>query len=103
MTPPVVTRLVRFFPALIAVIAVLQVVAIVIGVIATPASSAQAVADLLVDAGVSSILNFAATAIQVPEGVHLRKVDLSTELQILAFHEQQRSGGMTDDLLEGAG
>ena len=74
-----------------------------IGVIATPAGSAQEVADRLVAAGVSSILNFAATAIQVPEGVHMRKVDLSTELQILAFHEQQRSGGMTDDLLEGAG
>lgn len=73
-----------------------------IGVIATPAGSAQAVADLLVVAGVSSILNFAATAIQVPEGVHMRKVDLSTELQILAFHEQQRSAA-SDDLLEGAG
>ncbi|WP_068263445.1 redox-sensing transcriptional repressor Rex [Janibacter limosus] len=74
-----------------------------IGVIATPAASAQDVADLLVVAGVSSILNFAATAIQVPEGVHMRKVDLSTELQILAFHEQQRSASVTDELLEGAG
>ena len=75
-----------------------------IGVIATPAASAQAVADLLVAAGVSSILNFAAMAIQVPEGVHMRKVDLSTELQILAFHEQQRVGSpVDDDILEGAG
>lgn len=72
-----------------------------IGVIATPAASAQQVADLLVEAGVSSILNFAATAIQVPEGVHMRKVDLSTELQILAFHEQQRVGGQPDEVLEG--
>lgn len=74
-----------------------------IGVIATPAASAQDVADRLVAAGVSSILNFAATAIQVPEGVHMRKVDLSTELQILAFHEQQRVGVDPDELLEGAG
>lgn len=74
-----------------------------IGVIATPAASAQAVADLLVVAGVSSILNFAATAIQVPEGVHMRKVDLSTELQILAFHEQQRVGGSDELLDEAAG
>ena len=74
-----------------------------IGVIATPAASAQAVADLLVAAGVSSILNFAATAIQVPEGVHMRKVDLSTELQILAFHEQQRVGGSDELLDEAAG
>lgn len=74
-----------------------------IGVVATPAASAQDVADLLVAAGVSSILNFAATAIQVPEGVHMRKVDLSTELQILAFHEQQRSGAVSDELLEEIG
>jgi redox-sensing transcriptional repressor len=74
-----------------------------IGVIATPAASAQDVADLLSAAGVTSILNFAATAIQVPEGVHMRKVDLSTELQILAFHEQQRSGAVSDDLLEEIG
>lgn len=74
-----------------------------IGVIATPAASAQDVADLLSAAGVTSILNFAATAIQVPEGVHMRKVDLSTELQILAFHEQQRSASVADELLEGAG
>lgn len=74
-----------------------------IGVIATPAASAQAVADLLVRAGVSSILNFAATAIQVPEGVHMRKVDLSTELQILAFHEQQRFEPASGELLQEAG
>ncbi len=29
---------------------------------------------------------------QVPEGVDLRKVDLSTELQILAYHEQRKNG-----------
>lgn len=74
-----------------------------IGVIATPAASAQDVADLLIDAGVSSILNFAAAHIQVPVEVHTRKVDLSTELQILAYHEQQRAGTIRGDILEGAG
>ena len=29
--------------------------------------------------------------LQVPAGVSLRKVDLSTELQILSFHEQRRA------------
>jgi redox-sensing transcriptional repressor len=62
-----------------------------IGVIATPASAAQGVADRLVAAGVTSILNFAPAILSVPEGVTVRKVDLSVELQILAFHEQQRS------------
>jgi redox-sensing transcriptional repressor len=62
-----------------------------IGVIATPAGSAQAVCDRLVAAGVTSILNFAPLVLGVPEGVNVRKVDLSIELQILAFHAQRRS------------
>jgi redox-sensing transcriptional repressor len=63
-----------------------------IGVIATPAVAAQDVADRLVAAGVTSILNFAPTLLVVPDGVDLRKVDLSIELQILSFHEQRKSG-----------
>jgi redox-sensing transcriptional repressor len=62
-----------------------------IGVIATPASAAQAVCDRLVAAGVTSILNFAPIVLNVPPGVDVRKVDLSIELQILAFHAQRRS------------
>src|SRR3954471_2769204 len=61
-----------------------------IGVVATPAESAQLVCDRLVAAGVTSVLNFAPCVLDVPEGVMVRKVDLSTELQILAFHEQRR-------------
>jgi redox-sensing transcriptional repressor len=66
---------------------------VAIGVIATPASSAQVVCDRLVAAGVTSILNFAPLVLNVPEGVDVRKVDLSIELQILAFHAQRRSVG----------
>jgi redox-sensing transcriptional repressor len=62
-----------------------------IGVITTPASEAQAVADRLVRAGVTSILNFAPSVITVPTGVQVRKVDLSIELQILAYHEQRKA------------
>jgi redox-sensing transcriptional repressor len=62
-----------------------------IGVIATPARAAQEVCDRLVGAGVTSILNFAPTVLQVPPGVDLRKVDLSMELQILSFHEHRKS------------
>ena len=62
----------------------------VIGVIATPASSAQGVCDRLVAAGVTSILNFAPTVLQVPNGVDLRKVDLALELQILSFYQEHR-------------
>src|SRR4029079_6350033 len=64
---------------------------VAIGVIAPPASAAQDVADQMVEAGISSILNFAPTVIAVPDGVDVRKVDLSIELQILAYHEQRKS------------
>jgi redox-sensing transcriptional repressor len=65
-----------------------------IGVIATPASAAQTVADRLVAAGVTSILNFAPTVLAVPDHVDVRKVDLSIELQILAFHEQRKAAAV---------
>lgn len=62
-----------------------------IGVIATPGASAQEVADRLVEAGITSILNFAPALVQVPDGVDVRKVDLSVELQILAYHELRKT------------
>lgn len=61
-----------------------------IGVIATPAPAAQEVADALVGAGVHSILNFAPVVLSVPSDVDVRRVDLASELQILAFHQQRR-------------
>ena len=63
----------------------------VIGVIATPADAAQVVADRMVAAGITGILNFAPVVLSVPTGVQVRDVDLGVELQLLAFHEQQRS------------
>jgi redox-sensing transcriptional repressor len=57
-----------------------------IGIVATPETVAQQVADLLTRAGVRSILNFAPTWLHVPEGVEVRQVDLSTELQILSYY-----------------
>jgi redox-sensing transcriptional repressor len=30
--------------------------------------------------------------LQVPDGVDVRKVDMSIELQILAYHEQRKNG-----------
>lgn len=62
-----------------------------IGVIATPEQSAQEVCNVLVRNGVTSILNFAPVLLEVPAGVDVRRVDLGTELQILAFHEQRKS------------
>ena len=63
---------------------------VTIGMIATPAQAAQGVCDLLVHAGVQSILNFAPVVLQAPPQVEVRKVDLAVELQILAFHVARR-------------
>jgi redox-sensing transcriptional repressor len=63
-----------------------------IGVVATPASSAQDVAERLVAAGVGSILNFAPTLLSVPPHVLLRHVDLSIELQVLTFYQSHPNG-----------
>jgi redox-sensing transcriptional repressor len=61
-----------------------------LGVIATPAEVAQSVCDRLTAAGVRSILNFAPVTLSAPAGVDIRQVDLSVELQVLAFLGQQR-------------
>jgi redox-sensing transcriptional repressor len=62
-----------------------------LGVIATPAEVAQSVCDRLTAAGVRSILNFAPVTLVAPAGVDVRQVDLSVELQVLAFLGQQRT------------
>ena len=64
---------------------------VAIGVICTPAGAAQEVADRMVAAGIRSILNFAPAVITVPDHVSVRKVDLSIELQILAYYEQRKA------------
>ncbi|MHA7261781.1 redox-sensing transcriptional repressor Rex [Arthrobacter sp. TMN-37] len=58
-------------------------------VLAVPAPVAQQLCDRLVASGISSILSFAPVVLQVPPHVQLRKVDMSTELQILAYHAQR--------------
>jgi len=56
-----------------------------IGLITTPPSEAQSVADLLVEAGVRGILNFAPTQIVVPEGFVVKDVFFTTILDNLAY------------------
>jgi redox-sensing transcriptional repressor len=70
-----------------------------IGIVAVPGHVAQDVADRLVAAGITSILNFAPAVLSVPDGISLRKVDLSIELQILSFYEQRRVA--EESVLEG--
>ena len=67
-----------------------------IGIVATPADAAQEVADRFVASGVRSILNFAPTVLHTPETVETRRMDVSTELQILTYHLQLGHEGMSD-------
>lgn len=67
-------------------------------VLALPAGVAQSVCERVVACGVHSILSFAPVALTVPEYVNLRKVDMATELQILAYHAQSlQVPGLAED------
>lgn len=69
-----------------------------LALLAVPADAAQGLADRLVASGIHGILNFAPCVLQIPAHVQLRRVDLATELQILAFHAGRREAA---DLLAG--
>jgi len=56
-----------------------------IGLISTPPSEAQSVANLLVEAEVRGILNFAPAQIMVPEGFIVKDVFFTTVLDNLAY------------------
>jgi redox-sensing transcriptional repressor len=60
---------------------------VAVAVLAIPAAAAQTVTDRLVASGVRAILSFAPMHLHVPDDVTVRRVDLATELQILAFHD----------------
>jgi len=56
-----------------------------LGMVAVPAPQAQEVADKLVAAGVSGIVNFAPVTLSVPAGVSTVGVDLARELEQVTF------------------
>jgi len=56
-----------------------------IAVIAVPASSAQHVVNLVVASGIKAVLNFSPGALQVPDAVKLKSVDLTVSLESLSF------------------
>lgn len=60
-----------------------------LGIIAVPAEAAQPVADRLVAAGITGILNFAPVSLKLPPTVSRVGVDLAIELEQLAFSALQ--------------
>ena len=63
-----------------------------VGVLAVPAEPAQAVADALIAAGIRGLLNFAPAVLRVPPGVSVVSVDLTVQLEQLAFLVQLSAG-----------
>lgn len=59
-----------------------------IGIIATPDHAAQQALDVMVDAGIKGILNFAPIRLRVPEECVIRSVDLGHELEKIIYFVQ---------------
>jgi redox-sensing transcriptional repressor len=60
-----------------------------IAMIAVPAESAQRVANLLIEAGVQAILNYAPINLNVPDEVHVQYIDPVIHLQRMTFYLSQ--------------
>lgn len=63
--------------------------------LSVPADAAQRVADQLVSCGILGILNFAPVTLSVPPGVSVVAVDLSVQLEHLAYKVQNTPGGIS--------
>ena len=57
-----------------------------IAMLTVPAPAAQEVADLLVQAGVKAILNYAPISLNVPNNVKVQYIDPSTHLQRMTYY-----------------
>lgn len=64
----------------------------IIGIIATPASSAQEVADLMVDAGIRVILNYTDVLLHVPYDVDVHRIDPTAQLMHTLYYLTQVGG-----------
>ncbi len=62
-----------------------------LGVLSVPAASAQGVAESLVKAGIRGLLNFAPSVLRLPATVSVVNVDLTVQLEQLAFLVQMQS------------
>lgn len=61
-----------------------------LGIIAVPASAAQEIADMMVEAGITVIWNFAPANLKMPDGVWVENEDLASRLATLSYHITQQ-------------
>jgi redox-sensing transcriptional repressor len=57
-----------------------------IGIVAVPAASAGPIIGALIEGGVRSILNYAPTAVPVPERIQIKNIDPVLSLQSMTFY-----------------
>lgn len=69
---------------------------VAIAVITVPASSAQAVADLLVKCGIRGIWNFAPKDLKLPDDVVMQRTDLATSFAVLSVKLRKQYGTALD-------
>jgi redox-sensing transcriptional repressor len=69
--------------------------AIALAILCVPAEVAQRVAEQVIDCGINGILNFAPVPLVVPPTVSVIAVDLSVQLEHLAYKVQNRTGGIS--------
>ena len=67
----------------------------IVALLSVPADAAQRVADLMVSCGILGILNFAPVPLNVPPSVNVVGVDLSVQLEHLAYKVQNTPGGIS--------
>lgn len=60
-----------------------------LAVVAVPRQAAREISRRLVDAGIRAMLNFAPVHLPVPENVVVRTVDLTSELESLAYYARE--------------
>ena len=66
--------------------AVIQEHGVRLAIVAVPAAHAQEVADMLVDAGVRAILNYAPIVLQVPDDVWVRNIDPVAVMHSMTYY-----------------
>ena len=64
-----------------------------LGIVAVPWESAQEVGEILAAAGVRGVLNFAPAVLRLPAGIAVVNVDLTIQLEQLAFQVQAGRDG----------
>ncbi|HBG74071.1 MAG: redox-sensing transcriptional repressor Rex [Chloroflexi bacterium GWB2_49_20] len=69
-----------------ALVSALKAGKVSLAMLTVPATAAQKITDLLVEAGVKAILNYAPISLNVPEGVIVQYIDPSTHLQRMTYY-----------------